>query len=89
MSECRKFRVQGRVQGVFFRASTRDKAQSLGLTGWVRNRPDDSVEGLACGDPAALDDFCEWLWEGPGPARVEQVEVTPASESSPASFDIA
>lgn len=88
MSECRRFRVQGRVQGVFFRASTRDKAQSLGLTGWVHNCPDNSVEGLACGDPAALENFCEWLWEGPSAALVKQVEVTPSSESAPAGFEI-
>lgn len=88
MSECRQFRVQGRVQGVFFRASTQQKAQSLALTGWVRNHPDGSVEGLACGDPQSLDAFHDWLWQGPEAAHVTDVEDIPVSTTPPAAFSI-
>ncbi len=66
-------RVSGRVQGVFFRASTRDRARALDLDGWVRNLPDGSVEVLARGDDAALDALREWLHRGPPLARVTEV----------------
>ncbi|MES1944612.1 acylphosphatase [Salinisphaera sp. PC39] len=89
MSECRHFLVSGRVQGVFFRASARARAVELGLTGWVANRPDGRVEGLACGPPAALDDFQAWLWEGPEAARVTGVECGPAPDATaPPEFTI-
>jgi acylphosphatase len=70
---CAKFIVSGRVQGVFFRASTRAEAGRLGLTGYARNCPDGSVEVLACGDTAALDELQSWLQIGPPAARVERV----------------
>lgn len=89
MTECRHFIVEGRVQGVFFRASARSRALELGLTGWVRNLPDGRVETLACGSPEALDAFHEWLWEGPTEARVSGVEMQPAPEEPPpAEFSI-
>lgn len=70
-----RFVVTGRVQGVGFRAATRRKAQSLGLTGWVRNRNDGAVEGLACGsNEANLEHFHQWLRIGPPVSRVERVE---------------
>ena len=71
----RRCLVTGRVQGVFFRASTRERALTLGVTGYARNLADGRVEVLACGDPAAVDALCEWLWEGPPMAEVAQVEV--------------
>lgn len=70
---CRGFVVSGRVQGVGFRAATRDAARRLRLTGWVRNRSDGCVEGVAHGQQAPLDDFVEWLHQGPTAARVESV----------------
>ncbi|HLQ85101.1 MAG TPA: acylphosphatase [Salinisphaeraceae bacterium] len=73
MHEARRFLVSGRVQGVSFRASTRDVAQSLGLSGWVRNRDDGCVEGIAFGEPTALRDFHGWLKRGPGAAKVKKV----------------
>lgn len=73
MNRCRHFRVSGRVQGVFFRAATEAAARRLGLTGWVRNLPDGSVELLACGEEAKLKELEQWLWQGPPRARVEQV----------------
>jgi acylphosphatase len=71
---CSRFYVSGRVQGVFFRVSTRDQAQSLGLTGEVGNLPDGRVAVTACGSQAALESLQKWLWEGPPQAVVEQVE---------------
>ena len=67
------FRVRGRVQGVFFRWTTRERAQALGVTGWVRNCQDGSVEAVAEGEPDALTRFREWLGRGPPGARVESV----------------
>ena len=73
MKRCRRCRVEGLVQGVFFRASTRQRAHELGVTGWARNLPDGSVEVLACGAAAAVEELCAWLWEGPAQARVREV----------------
>lgn len=75
---CRRFRVTGRVQGVFFRASTQTRARDLGLAGHARNLSDGSVEVLACGDVAALDALQQWLYEGPPMARVEAVTASDA-----------
>lgn len=70
---CKRYRVRGRVQGVFYRASTEAKARQLGLTGWVRNDDNGDVELVACGDTDALKALEEWLWRGPVNARVEGV----------------
>ena len=76
MSEARaRIVVRGRVQGVFFRAETRDRARSLGLSGWVRNVPDGSVEAVFEGDRDRIDSILEWCRRGPGFAEVEDVEV--------------
>jgi acylphosphatase len=66
--------VSGRVQGVFFRAHTRQKALTLGLSGRARNLPDGRVEVLVTGPPERVAALCEWLWEGPPMARVEGVD---------------
>jgi acylphosphatase len=68
--------VHGRVQGVFFRESTRREAARLGLTGSVRNRPDGSVEVVAVGDEEALTQLIAWAHRGPPAARVDRVELT-------------
>ena len=68
--------VSGRVQGVGFRAWTRTQANSLGLTGWVRNRADGSVEVLCEGRRPLLEQFAALLREGPSLSRVEEVMVT-------------
>ncbi|MGB5347911.1 MAG: acylphosphatase [Woeseia sp.] len=70
---CRRFRVTGRVQGVFFRASTQTTARDLGVTGHAVNLPDGSVEVLACGGRAELDELARWLREGPPMAQVANV----------------
>lgn len=69
-----RFLVSGRVQGVFFRASTRDRARQLGLRGRAINLPDGRVEVLAAGAPEAVEALAEWLWIGAPKAKVEGVE---------------
>jgi len=70
-----RYFVSGHVQGVFFRASARQEALSLGLTGWARNLPDGRVEVLACGDAAQLELLREWLSTGPPHAQVTGVNA--------------
>ena len=67
--------VRGRVQGVYFRASTQREARRLGLTGWVKNRQDGAVEILAEGEEDGLKDLIGWANRGPSAARVERVDV--------------
>jgi acylphosphatase len=77
-----RFLVGGRVQGVFYRASTREQALALGLAGEARNLPDGRVEVVASGEPAALDALERWLWQGPPAAEVDEVrrEALPPRE---------
>ncbi len=69
-------RIYGRVQGVAYRAYTQDQARELGLTGWVRNRRDGSVELEAEGSPEALQRLLDWCFKGAPAARVESIEDT-------------
>jgi acylphosphatase len=71
----RRCLVAGRVQGVFYRASTRQRAQELGVSGHARNLPDGRVEVLACGAPLSVAALCEWLWQGSPASHVTSVEV--------------
>ena len=85
----RRIRVQGRVQGVYFRASTAERAHALALRGQVRNEPDGSVLVLAAGDTGALEQLIDWLHTGPPMARVTGVEVEvidPATMDWPSGF---
>ncbi len=77
MKQCEQYRVKGRVQGVFFRASTRDQAQRLGLRGYVRNLPGGDVEVVAWGEREDLHKLAAWLWKGPPSARVTDVASEP------------
>ena len=86
MTVCYRCVVSGRVQGVFFRASTQREAQQLGVTGHALNLPDGSVEVLACGEAHAVDRLRDWLWEGPPAARVAKVECRRVEETAPARF---
>ena len=89
LEAARRVRVRGRVQGVWFRASTAERATLLGLRGRVENRPDGTVLVLAAGAPEALDKLVEWLHRGPAMARVDAVEVEviePASCEWPEGF---
>ena len=79
---CRRSLVSGRVQGVFYRATCVRKALLLGVTGYARNLPDGRVEVLTCGEPAQVEQFIAWLWEGSPASRVaavDTIEVDPAS----------
>ena len=78
---CKHYHVFGRVQGVWYRGTARERARQLGLSGWVRNCDDGSVETVACGTLEALADFRSWLYEGPPSARVDRVDETECSES--------
>ncbi len=69
-------KVCGDVQGVFFRQNTQRVAQSLNLTGWIKNEPNGSVLIVAEGNEEALDKFVGWCHHGPPSATVEEVEVT-------------
>jgi len=86
---CVRFVVSGRVQGVFFRASTREEALRLGLTGHARNLPDGNVEVVACGADAALAQLERWLALGPPLAQVSRVERSAADITVPERFRIA
>ena len=76
MSElhCVRFVVRGQVQGVYYRGATQQTARQLGVTGWVRNCEDGSVELVACGVGAQLKALEQWLWEGPPQAQVSAVQ---------------
>jgi acylphosphatase len=67
--------VRGRVQGVYFRASTQREARRLGLVGWVKNRNDGSVEIVAEGEEVAIRELYGWAQKGPSAARVDRVET--------------
>jgi len=67
--------VSGRVQAVFFRAETRSRASSLGLSGWVRNNPDGTVEAVFEGDEEHVESMVEWCRRGPAHAEVDDVNV--------------
>ena len=78
----RRCLVAGRVQGVFYRASTRARADALGVVGHARNLPDGRVEVLACGPAAAVQALCDWLWHGPPAAEVTAVDCEPVAPAS-------
>ncbi|WP_027073030.1 MULTISPECIES: acylphosphatase [unclassified Luteimonas] len=85
------FRVDGRVQGVGFRAATRAQALALGLRGHVRNLVDGGVEVLAVGGDAAIEALAQWLEDGPPAARVQHLARTdlPQAPDVPQGFVIA
>jgi acylphosphatase len=70
-----RLRVAGRVQGVFYRQSTKEKAQSLGIVGWVRNQDDGSVALEALGPRDAVERLIAWCRQGPPSARVDSIDV--------------
>lgn len=84
--ECRLYRIEGRVQGVWFRESTRREAVPLGITGYAKNMRDGSVEVLACGDGAALDRLTEWLKHGPPMSSVDHITWKYVKADVPDSF---
>jgi acylphosphatase len=84
-----RFLVTGRVQGVFFRASTRTEAVRLGIAGVARNLDDGRVEVVASGPDAALAALERWLQQGPPAARVENVSREPVDDRDDDGFSIA
>lgn len=82
----RQLRIFGRVQGVWYRESMRMEAERLGVTGWVRNRRDGSVEAVVQGSPAAVDAIVAWARRGPELARVTDVQLS-ESDGSYSSFE--
>ncbi|HEY2922012.1 MAG TPA: acylphosphatase [Candidatus Binatia bacterium] len=70
-----RLKIAGRVQGVYFRASALQEAQKLGLTGWVMNCPDGSVEAIAEGARVKLEELIAWCRLGPAGARVTNVDI--------------
>ena len=79
--------VNGRVQGVNFRSAAQDTAQDIGVTGWVRNRDDGSVEMLVEGDDDAVDRMVEWARTGPSSAEVTDVDATDTDPQGSTSFE--
>lgn len=77
MNHCIRCCITGRVQGVWFRGSTRQQAERLGLAGYAKNLADGSVEVVACGEEAAVAQLREWLWQGPSGAKVLNVSCEP------------
>lgn len=76
MATCRAHvLIRGRVQGVFFRAETRERALALGVAGWIRNNPDGSVEAVLEGPEEHVRSLLSWCERGPAGARVEAVET--------------
>jgi acylphosphatase len=80
--------ASGRVQGVFFRDSTRREASRLGVAGWVRNRPDGAVEAHVEGAPDAVAALVRWAREGPRHADVDELRVDAADPQGFALFEI-
>ena len=80
--------VRGRVQGVFFRASTQKTAEGLGLTGWVMNRPDGSVEIHAEGSRERLEELVAWCRNGPSQAEVSTIGLCWTEPEGLSSFEI-
>ncbi|MEY2535543.1 MAG: acylphosphatase [bacterium] len=90
MSEpvARRVVVHGAVQGVFFRDTTRRRAESRGVAGWVRNRSDGTVEAFFEGDPDAVEAMVAFAGEGPRGATVERVDVEDAAPESLGGFEV-
>ncbi len=83
MAETRRWLISGRVQGVFFRESTRRQAEPLGLAGHAINLSDGRVEVLARGDEQAVEQLERWLHQGPPAARVDQVTPIDVGANEP------
>lgn len=80
--------IKGRVQGVYYRASAKEAADKLGITGWVKNTPDGNVEILAQGSDEAIDKFIDWCKQGPEHAIVKEVVISKAPDGAFEGFEI-
>lgn len=79
-AQSKRFRIEGKVQGVWFRRSTKQKADELGIVGTVRNLDDGSVECLALGSKARLEAFEKWCWKGSPLSKVSNVIAEPLDQ---------
>ena len=84
----RRVRASGRVQGVFFRDSTRQEAERRGVAGWVRNRSDGTVEAVFEGPPDAVAALVGFIRAGPGASSVSHVDVEPEEPEGLSGFDV-
>jgi len=89
MTVRRRVIAHGRVQGVFFRDSTRRRAESLGVAGWASNRADGAVEAVFEGEPEQVESMVRYAREGPGHAQVEHLEVSEEDPEGLSGFRIA
>lgn len=80
-------RIQGRVQGVWFRAWMQEEADKRGIQGWVRNRTDGTVEAMMVGTPEEVDGLLEACHNGPPLARVDKIDTQPATGVVPRGFE--
>ncbi len=80
--------ISGKVQGVFYRVSAREKALALAIGGWIKNLNNGNVEAVVCGEPAHLNEFIEWCKKGPAGAKVTDVFIEPASPGGLTTFKI-
>jgi acylphosphatase len=84
----RRVAVQGHVQGVFFRETTKRRALSSGVTGWIANRPDGTVEAVFEGEREAVERLVDYVREGPRGARVDWVDVVAEEPEGLSGFDV-
>jgi acylphosphatase len=84
----RHIRVTGRVQGVFYRAWAQSQARELGVSGWIRNCPDGSVEAHLGGEEDCVDRMIQRMRQGPSNAQVDDVEVEEAAPENPGRFEL-
>ncbi|MDB5231716.1 MAG: hypothetical protein JWN76_2521 [Chitinophagaceae bacterium] len=80
--------IKGKVQGVFFRVSAKEKADELGITGWVKNTDDGNVEAVACGQNSTTEEFITWCRKGPRRAQVTELIVKETDQQSFTGFTI-
>lgn len=80
--------AHGRVQGVFFRDSTRQRAEAAGVAGWVANLPDGTVEGVFEGDEDAVETLVRWMHDGPRGAAVDRTEVDEEEPEGLSGFEV-
>ena len=81
-------RIKGKVQGVFFRATAKEKAGELGITGWIKNTSEGDVEAIICGETLPVQKFIDWCKTGPKNAKVTEVQIEEISAPDVTSFKI-
>lgn len=80
--------IKGKVQGVYYRASAREKGEEMGVKGWVKNTPDGNVEAVVSGEEEAVDAFIAWCKKGPERAKVSEVIRTKIQEKLFSTFEV-